>query len=713
MDDQVITIITVTIVALLLALALFVIASNVSQSIKASFGVLCLSLATWATANTCADIYLPAALMWTRLSFAAAAFSLACLVIFVLNFPRRLAYFPAWIGGTLAIGSVVAILSFTTNIVPGVVISNGYANVVTGSLYAVYVAYIITGVVVALAVLLYRLRTEDTALNRDRIRFILLGTAITTIIATFTNLIIPLISGSNPLAIYGSFATLAFISMVAFAIVRHQLFSIRVATARAVAYLLSGASLGLVFGVVIFWVASTVFSETVVTTSQRIFYTLSAVLVGFSFPAIKGFFDHLTKKLFLRDMYEPKQVLENIASIVTKTNSSNALMRNVSKELYVQLQISFIEAYLFEDGRWQRKARVGTVASPNRVENIAELLAATEEVVVALDQEDFEQLGREDIGIIMALKTPQNVLGYFAIGYKQNGTSFTSNDKSLLAAVANETAIAAENHLRFEAIEQFNQTLQANIHRATDELRTTNKKLRMLDESKDEFISMASHQLRTPLTSVKGYLSMVLEGDAGKITAAQRKALEEAFNSSQRMVYLISDFLNVSRLQTGKFELEKSEVELPELITSELSQLNASAEARGVKLDYTPPTAFPSLMIDENKIRQVMMNFIDNAIYYARSEGGIITVTLTRHASHITFRVIDNGIGVPKNEQHRLFTKFYRASNAKNARPDGTGIGLFMAKKVIVAHGGAIIFESKEGSGSTFGFRLPLKDQTE
>lgn len=713
MGNELIIIITGSIVALLSALALFVIASNVSGSIKTSFAMLCLSLAIWTAANTCADIFLSTALLWTRLSFAAVALSLACMVVFVLNFPRKAKHLRVRIGVAIAIGSVVAALSFTKDIVPSVVISDGYANVVTGELYALYVIYIISIILVILGVLLYRLRTEDTAINRDRIRFILLGTAITAIIAILTNLIIPLLSGTNPLAIYGSFATLAFISMVAYAIVRHQLFSIRVATARAVAYLLSGGSLGLFFGIVIFWVGSSLFADSIITTNQRIFYTLLAVLVGFSFPAIRAFFDHLTKRIFLRDIYDPKQVLENVAAIVTKTKSSKALMRYISKELYEQLHIGFVEAYLFEEDRWQRKARVGVVTTPNRVENIAELLAATDEVVVTLGQEDFEQLGREDIGLIMILKTPQNVLGYLAIGYKQNGTSFTSNDKSLLVAVANETAIAAENYLRFEAIEQFNETLQANIREATDELRTTNKKLRMLDESKDEFISMASHQLRTPLTSVKGYLSMVLEGDVGKITAAQRKVLEEAFNSSQRMVYLISDFLNVSRLQTGKFELEKSDVRLPDIITQELAQLQASAQARKVTLNYTPPTSFPTLAVDENKIRQVMMNFIDNAIYYAKPNGGTITVTLAKYSSHVSFRVIDDGIGVPKSEQRQLFTKFYRASNARQARPDGTGIGLFMAKKVIVAHGGAIIFETKEGQGSTFGFRLPLEDSAQ
>ena len=111
-------------------------------------------------------------------------------------------------------------------------------------------------------------------------------------------------------------------------------------------------------------------------------------------------------------------------------------------------------------------------------------------------------------------------------------------------------------------------------------------------------------------------------------------------------------------------------------------------------------------MLDETKTRQVIMNFVDNAIYYTPS-GGRIKVVLSETPASIEFRVIDTGIGVPKSEQPHLFTKFYRAGNARKARPDGTGLGLFMAKKVVTAEGGAIIFDTREGKGSTFGFMFP------
>jgi signal transduction histidine kinase len=252
----------------------------------------------------------------------------------------------------------------------------------------------------------------------------------------------------------------------------------------------------------------------------------------------------------------------------------------------------------------------------------------------------------------------------------------------------------------------FNRLLSDENKMVVEQLKQTNEKLKEIDEAKDEFISMASHQLRTPLTSMKGYVSMVLDGDAGSITDSQKTLLQQAFNSSQRMVYLIADLLNVSRLRTGKFVISNKQVELPSLIESELSQLTESASARGVKFYYDKPKNLPILVLDEMKIRQVVMNYLDNALYYT-PKGGRVYVELKANEKTIDFTVTDTGLGVPREEQHNLFTKFFRAQNAKQMRPDGTGLGLYMTRKIISAQGGTILFSSVEGEGSTFGFRFP------
>jgi len=136
--------------------------------------------------------------------------------------------------------------------------------------------------------------------------------------------------------------------------------------------------------------------------------------------------------------------------------------------------------------------------------------------------------------------------------------------------------------------------------------------------------------------------------------------------------------------------------------------LRIIASTHGQKIAYAKPDKLPLIELDEPKIRQVIMNFIDNAIYYSK-ENTTIHVAVGQVGDEILLTVEDMGIGVPKEQQSKLFTKFYRATNARQQRPDGTGVGLYLAKKVIVEHGGKVVFSSVEGQGSTFGFRLPLK----
>jgi signal transduction histidine kinase len=293
---------------------------------------------------------------------------------------------------------------------------------------------------------------------------------------------------------------------------------------------------------------------------------------------------------------------------------------------------------------------------------------------------------------VVKLMARRHLVGLLVVGFLSPALEVSQADTTLMDRLSESVGVALDNKLLFEE----------NQH-VLRQLRESNAKLRALDEAKDDFISMASHQLRTPLTSVKGYISMIKEGDAGKITPMQDQMLGQAFFSSQRMVYLIADLLNVSRLRTGKFVIDAAPVNLAQMISEEIEQLVEIAKVQSQKLVYEVPKKFPDLMLDDVKMRQVIMNFVDNALHYTPA-GGKITVRLIETPATVEMRVEDNGIGVPKSEQPHLFTKFYRAVNARKARPDGTGLGLFMAKKVIVAQGGSIIFESKEGKGSTFGF---------
>ncbi len=310
------------------------------------------------------------------------------------------------------------------------------------------------------------------------------------------------------------------------------------------------------------------------------------------------------------------------------------------------------------------------------------------------------------IGFTMPLMRGDQTIGFLFLGLADSKLSHYR--MQLVTGIRDELAIAVQNAIALETVKDLNASLQQRVSEATDDLQHTNDQLRDLDKAKDEFVSMASHQLRTPLTSVKGYLSMVLEGDAGKISKDQRKLLSEAFTSSERMVHLINDFLNVSRIQTGKFLIDRHEIDLGKIVKQEVDSLQTTAEARDLTIRLSIPPKPVVLSLDENKIRQVVMNFIDNALFYSKPETEI-TVQLTVTPREAKLEVRDHGIGVPVAQQTKLFTKFFRADNARTQRPDGTGVGLYLAKKVIDGHDGKLVFSSVEDKGSTFGFRLPLE----
>lgn len=556
--------------------------------------------------------------------------------------------------------------------------------------------------------------------KKSQLQYIALGVVSAGTVGVLFNLVLPWF-GVYQYVWIGPVSSVFFVGFVGYSIAKHKLFNYQATAARAFAYLAAVSSILGFYILVIFILSSTNLVSTNLSTFQRIVFASVAVFSGFLYQPARRFFDRVTNQLFYRDAYDAQTLIDELNNTLVNNLELDALLNKSAAIIQSHLKTSSCTFYIRETSYFpdriistQRK-RLSAEDLESMQDQASRLLKSKVHSAEFEPKSENERslnrlLHRNDIEVLARLVSTLEFevrgIGLIFIGPKRSGIPYSKQDMKILEIIANELVIAIQNVLRFEEIQQFNVTLQNKIDGATRELKRTNDKLRALDETKDEFISMASHQLRTPLTSVKGYLSMVLEGDAGELNDQQRKLLNQAFTSSQRMVYLISDLLNVSRLRTGKFIIETAPTDLSKVIQGEINQLRETAGARDLTLDYERPDEFPLLKLDETKIRQVIMNFIDNAIYYTPA-GGSIVVSLTTTKQTVEFKVTDTGLGVPKKEQHHLFSKFYRAENAKRARPDGTGLGLFMAKKVIIAQGGAIIFKSQEGKGSTFGFSFP------
>ncbi|MBC7565324.1 GAF domain-containing protein [Candidatus Saccharibacteria bacterium] len=523
----------------------------------------------------------------------------------------------------------------------------------------------------------------------------------------YFNLILPWFNIYDYVAL-GPLFSFVMVFSVFYSIAKHGLFDIRLAIVRTVTYILSLATLAAVYVVIAYVIFNQILGQTS-TISQTIINVALTLILAFVFQPVKRFFDHLTNRLFYKDGYNANDFYEGLNKILTSTVDLRELLQRLS----VMLSSTFKsdQAFIFVYAKEHKYVSSGTEGHSRLPVSDADELRAFGDIIIK-DSLNVPHTVRRmmishKIALIMPLLRDQELIGYVCLGEHKTST-YSRRDLKVLRTVADEIVIAVQNALSLQEVKDLNSHLEQRIEAATKELRASNAQLQKLDEAKDEFISMASHQLRTPLTSIKGYVSMLMDGDVGTVTKDQKHFLNEAFMSSERMVRLIGDFLNVSRLQTGKFVIDKHPVDLAELVAKEVSALETNASAHGLVFVYKKPKNIPELQLDEGKIQQVVMNFCDNAMYYSKAKSKI-KVGLELVGKHVEFTVKDTGIGVPHAEQAELFGKFFRATNARKQRPDGTGVGLFLAKKVIDAHGGSVLFESEEGKGSTFGFRLPIK----
>ncbi len=642
---------------------------------------------------------------------------------FTYFFPRKITLKSFWY--YLALVVPVLLLSFS-ELIAGKVSVNGPGYVFEyGKFSFTYVFVFIVGVALIVANTRKSRRLQES-LVKSQADTVMLGYSMSLIIGILLSVVIPALYPSTEIDNLAPASVIFMLTMIAYAIIKHKLFDFKAVIVRSLSYVFAVSIFTIIYVSVLYLIRRLIFPNTSLTMGQLVSNVGVGLVIVATFPFIKRNFDKYTKRLFFRDAYDPQALLSElnrslvsdaeIESLLTKTA---LVIQENFKATFCTFYIRqtsyfpdrFIGAHRNESGTLDLETLSKLTKKTHKKVHCAEVDPENEverELNKVLKQNEVEVLAR----LVSTVDYEVNGIGLIFIGPKKSGSLYSSDDLKIIEIIVNELVIAIENLLRFEEIEQFNVTLQKKIDDATKELQASNDKLKALDEAKDEFVSMASHQLRTPLTSVKGYISMVLEGDAGKINDTQKQMLGQALFSSQRMVYLISDLLNVSRLKTGKFVIESKPIFLPDLVESEMSQLYEGATAKNITLQYAKPKKFTTVNLDEMKIRQVVMNFTDNAIYYTPN-GGKITVELKDKKDSIEFTVKDTGIGVPKAERHKLFEKFYRAENARKARPDGTGLGLFMAKKVIVAQGGSILFDSKEGKGSTFGFSFPKKAITD
>lgn len=230
-----------------------------------------------------------------------------------------------------------------------------------------------------------------------------------------------------------------------------------------------------------------------------------------------------------------------------------------------------------------------------------------------------------------------------------------------------------------------------------------------VERLKTEFVAIAAHQLRTPLSAIKWTLRMFLDGDIGQVSETQSEFLQKTYESNERMINLVNDLLNVTRIEEGKFLQKMQKCDIADLLQEAVKPVEDIARKKNLRFSLVlPDKKAPRLDVDKEKIILALRNLLENAVNYTKSGEIILTGEYSAVQKELLIKIQDTGIGIPENQKARIFSRFFRGNVALKTETEGTGLGLFIAKNIIEAHNGKIWFDSEEGHGATFYFTLPV-----
>ncbi|MDP2930818.1 MAG: ATP-binding protein, partial [bacterium] len=609
-------------------------------------------------------------------------------------------------------------------------------NFTTGPLYPTFIFHMIFMAISSFAIMIAKYR-KLIGVEKLQLKYLVLGLFVAGTATLFMNLIWPLLSGINNLSKYGPLSMILMIALTAYAITRYRLMDIRIILRRVFVHILVTVSfltviLGMIFAVAVF-LAKRIPDYSLVITGS-----LAFALVLLLFERIKKLFEKVANKYFFTSLCDYQGTLSGLASELSSLIELNETTSLISKTIENTMQVDRIGIFIIipkEENKYLTLEIKGfsesdvlplaknylllDQASKNRRAIILREIKGPITNHRKWPEQDVKKLQEEIERSSAELYLPlihKNVLtGMIILGRKVSKDAYTQEDLQLLETLSNQAAIAIENSRLYTEVENFSKTLKEKVDEQTKELKNAYNELKRLDEAKSEFISIASHQLRTPLTAIKGYISMVLDGSYGELGTKTKTPLQKVGQASERLIRLVNDLLSLSRIEGGRLKFEPQPIKIEKLINNAVGIFKIEAQKKGISLKLEKPKEpLPEIMADQEKLNQTILNLIDNAIHYTEKGEINISVELITARNKtdddkIKIEIRDTGRGISPEEIGQLFEKFSRGHDASRFWTEGTGLGLFVAKKFIEMHQGKIWAESEgEDKGSTFHIELPV-----
>lgn len=430
-----------------------------------------------------------------------------------------------------------------------------------------------------------------------------------------------------------------------------------------------------------------------------------------TFSPIRYGTEEVIRQLFPYADYNSHQLIKRLNAISYSSLTLERLTTHFFQELEINLNVSHI-LFLTLDKDGNRTTRLHGFESIPDLEplEILELTKATHQRPSVIHHIRPESLRRKlevhHIQVIVPLTNNENLLGLLILGPKDTQHAYTTKDLKVLEAIAPKVGYAIQNTREYERVSTHNQELISNLENANQKLRDVNEKLKHDDKLKDEFIYVATHELKNPVTAMRGYLSLIEEGRFGQIPDTLKAPLEQVLSSNQQLITLLNNLLQIARIEATNIAFTTKPIAICEVIDDVARDLKALADQKNLTIVHNYANPSITVVAEKERLREIISNLLSNAIKY--SDKGTITVSHEIDSDMLVTHVKDEGVGISEKDQKMIFTRFFRVEEEAAKGIPGTGLGLFIIKELIQRMGGKIWFTSKLGTGSIFSFTLPL-----
>jgi signal transduction histidine kinase len=608
---------------------------------------------------------------------------------------------------------VTSVIGATPLVVAGVVIQGDLYATVWGPLtwlYALGLLYIFG--LIAYGIINGWRNSRGT--RKEQLAYIGIGLLISIPPVLLFSLFIPLFSGMFWIMRFSATPTIFLVISLYYGVIRYHLLDVRAAAVRTLAYALSLVVMVVIYYFLAVFISNFIFNSDSAIDRNPIDIGLSLGLI-FIFQPIKAFFDRLTNSIFYHDYYNSDEFFTRLNRLFTSTTNLRSLLGRIADEISITIKSE--QAFFFINTDDSHYIVAGTAhhrqLSEEDALRIQTVLGKRDEVVIAalLDEDNpiRHLMDSHRIELILPL-TQTKAIGYLCLGDHRT-SHYTKRDIKVLNAISNGLIVAIQNTLSIQEIKDINDAnLQQKILNATEDLSKSNDLLRQLDEDKNDFISVASHELRTPMTVIRGYISLLARGQLGPVNDVQRDVLNKVSVNAKTLIDLVNDMLDLSKLESDKLQMQLSDNSLDALIKNSLDQIRILFDSKGVNLSYSGVSAV--VKTDTEKFERILLNLLSNAYKFTEPGNGVtVTSKIDGDGSLATICVADAGIGIPAESISHLFKKFSQVNNYLQNKTVGTGLGLAISKQLVEKLGGTIWVKSQPGVGSQFYFTVPISDK--